>query len=419
MFSRIGEAAFKKDLTNTLALCKYLDNPHQQIKTIHVAGTNGKGSVSHMLASIFQSAGYKTGLYTSPHLYDFRERIRINGEMISEQFVVDFTSKMKSVIEQINPSFFELTVAMAFDYFKKNEVDIAIIETGLGGRLDSTNVITPELSIITNIGWDHMNMLGNSLEEIAAEKAGIIKTNTPVIIGRKNNSTDAVFINMAKEKTAPIIFSADSWTVISFEQEPTYITVSLTNNNSKKTNEYTIDLPGIYQIENVQCVLSACEIAEKSGWKLTEVQIKEGLKNTRKQTGLHGRWETIHNNPRIIIEVAHNEDGIKSLNKQLSSINYQQLHIILGMVKDKDATKVLSLLPASAQYYFTKAQLPRALDEVSLKELASQYSLSGEHYSNVNSALLTAIKNANNKTDLILVIGSIFLAGEIDRSLLK
>jgi dihydrofolate synthase/folylpolyglutamate synthase len=419
MFSRIGESAFKKDLTNTYALCEELDNPHLKIKTIHIAGTNGKGSVSHMLASILQKAGYKTGLYTSPHLYDFRERIRIDGEMIKQETVVDFTQKMIPTIEKISPSFFELTVAMAFDYFANNKVDIAIIETGLGGRLDSTNVISPELSIITNIGWDHMNMLGNSLVEIAKEKAGIIKNNIPVIIGRRDAITDTIFIDKAKENSAPLFFSPDIWEVSDSKQTTELLTVGLVNKQTKESKEYIVDLPGIYQIENIQTAVLACEILRKAGWKIEDKQIAEGLRFTKSTTGLQGRWETIHAHPRVVIEVAHNEDGIKMLLNQISQENFKQLHLIIGMVKDKDASKVLSLLPASAKYYFTKAQMPRALDEKVLKEKAELYTLNGESFTDVNEALKAALQCADPEKDLIVIIGSIFLAGEINRAVLK
>jgi dihydrofolate synthase/folylpolyglutamate synthase len=412
MFSRIGAAAYKKDLTNTIALCNSLNNPQNRFKTIHVAGTNGKGSVSHMLAAILQTAGYKTGLYTSPHLYDFRERIKVNGEMVREDFVIDFTKHIEPLIEQLEPSFFEITVAMAFEYFAKEQVDVAIIEVGLGGRLDSTNIITPELSIITNIGWDHMNMLGDSLEKIAYEKAGIIKKNIPVVIGEIITETKPVFEQKAKEQEAQLYNASEQFAITESKTENNYLAVNVTNKSSGINYKYHLDLQGIYQTKNILTVLAAVDQLRKQGWAIEENHLQVALKNSKQINGLHGRWETIQTNPTIILDVGHNEDGIKQILQQLTQINFNKLHIVIGMVKDKEIDTVLSLLPKSATYYFTKAQIPRALLEVELQTKAKTFHLNGDCFVEVNEALLSA-KTKAAKEDLILVCGSVFLVGEV------
>ncbi|MBK6384322.1 MAG: bifunctional folylpolyglutamate synthase/dihydrofolate synthase [Chitinophagaceae bacterium] len=365
MFSRIGAAAYKADLTNTIKLCEWLDNPQEKFKTIHIAGTNGKGSVSHMLASILQTAGLNTGLYTSPHLKDFRERIKVNGEMINEKFVIDFTEKINPLIEKIEPSFFEITVAMAFDYFAEQKVDIAIIETGLGGRLDSTNIIIPELSVITNIGWDHMNLLGDSLEKIALEKAGIIKMAVPVVIGETIPETNPIFEQVAKE---------------------------------------------------LLTVLEACSQLQQKGWPIDDKIINHGLKHAKKNTGLHGRWEIIHHSPMVVMDVAHNVDGIRQLVQQSELTEHRELHIIIGMVKDKDIDNVLALLPQKATYYFTKAQIPRALPENELMEKAKKVGLKGYAFPEVNGAISFALKHTH-PDDLVIICGSVFLVGEVNTSI--
>ncbi len=414
LFSRIGEAAYKKDLHNTIALCEKIGNPHLKIKTIHIAGTNGKGSVSHMLAAILQQAGYKTGLYTSPHLYDFRERIKINGEVISEQAVVGFTERISSIIDQINPSFFEVTVAMAFDYFQKMEVDIAVIETGLGGRLDSTNVIHPALSIITNIGWDHMNLLGNTLEDISYEKGGIIKEKTPVVIGKFQPESWPVFESIAQQKNTTLHLASNEITLLSHQWTDDYLEVQL--KKEKQVVAYQLDLPGIYQLENVVTVCCAVDQLIKNNFTISEENVTAGLKNTRSLTGFHGRWEQIAKAPSIVLDVAHNEDGIKQVIRQLAVTNHQQLHLIIGMVKDKEIDKVLTLLPKEATFYFTQAQLPRAMPADELAVKAAPFGLMGKSFHQVNEALLEARKNAR-KEDLILVCGSVFIIGEVDRSI--
>ena len=413
MFSRMGSAAFKKDLTNTIALCEYLGNPQNQFKSIHIGGTNGKGSVSHMLAAIFQKAGYKTGLYTSPHLYDFRERIRINGEMIAEEFVRQFVENIKPQIEKIEPSFFEITVAMAFQAFAESEVDIAIVEVGLGGRLDSTNIIMPELSVITNIGWDHMNMLGNSLPEIAIEKAGIIKTNVPVIIGEAIAETKPVFTMRAEEVCAPIIFAEDEFEIVRYKLLPEKLEI-IYKEEKNNSVEISTDLTGIYQINNVRTVLAAVQELSAQGYKLPPEIIVEALQTVKQTTGLAGRWDVLQHDPMIILEVAHNKEGINKMLLHLQQLQFQNLHFVIGMVKDKEVESVLKLLPKTASFYFTNANIPRALSSVELHKKAASLGLSGEHFGNVNEALESAIQNAASD-DVIIVCGSIFLVAEVDK----
>ena len=418
MYSRIGKAAYKEDLDNTIALCNEIDNPQTKFKTIHIAGTNGKGSTSHMLAAILQQSGYKTGLYTSPHLKDFRERIKINGEMISEQFVVDFTQRIKELSEKIKPSFFELTVAMAFDYFEKEKVDIAVIETGLGGRLDSTNIIRPVLSIITNIGYDHMDLLGDTLEKIAHEKAGIIKPGVPVVIGEFIPETKSVFISKAEEMNAAIHFAEEEFVIYNAKYSLQALHCEVIDTLLKIPDSFKLDLNGMYQVKNLCTVLSAVEILMKQGLKIKDSAVKVALRNVKKLTGLFGRWDVIHKNPAIILEVAHNEDGIKQMLQHLYSVKpkTEEIHIVMGMVKDKDAGKILSQLPKDAAYYFSNAHIDRALPHQLLKENASTYGLIGDSFDDVNMAITTAKKKAK-KTDIIIVCGSIFLIGEVEPKL--
>ena len=412
MFSRMGSAAFKKDLTNIRKLCTALGEPHTKFKSIHVGGTNGKGSVSHMLAALYQTAGYKTGLHTSPHLYDFRERIKVNGEMIPEADVVEFVERLIPRIEEIKPSFFEITVAMTFEYFARQKVDVAIIEVGLGGRLDSTNIITPELSVITNIGWDHMNMLGDSLEAIAFEKAGIIKESTPVVIGEKKDETNPVFEKLAKEKRAPLFFAEDRFKVLESIPGSRFISTTVLDIESKTSASYKVDLPGIYQSKNLLTFLQAVSVLNNN--KLT-VAIERALGNVKALTGLHGRWEVIQHEPTIVLEVAHNKDGIEQMLKHLGYLSYKTLHIVMGTVNDKDLASVLSILPPDAKYYFTRANIPRALEAELLQQTASQFFLTGNHYPDVNVALEEARKNST-PDDIIIVCGSIFLVAEVNRN---
>jgi len=413
MFSRIGAAAFKKDLVNIQKLCDFLADPYKRFKSIHIAGTNGKGSVSHMLAAILQTAGYRTGLYTSPHLKDFRERIKIDGEMVSKGFIVDFTERIKALSEKIEPSFFEITVAMAFEYFAEEEIDIAIIETGLGGRFDSTNIITPELSVITNIGWDHMNILGDSLEKIAFEKAGIIKQNIPVIVGEVLPQTEQVFRQAANEKKADLSIASDKRQPINWQWKKHELIVEVAQQHGTDHQLYHLDLPGIYQTKNLITVLEACSHLQQLGWNIEEQDIRTGLQHTKKLTGLHGRWEIVHLHPLIVLDVAHNEDGIKMLMEQVEVTDHDHLHIILGVVKDKELEKILELFPRLADYYFTQADIPRALNSQLLKEAATGVGLKGEIYPDVNHAIKAALSKTT-KQDMILVCGSVFLVGEVN-----
>lgn len=412
MFSRIGAAAIRKDLTNTVELCHVLGNPQEKFRSVHIAGTNGKGSTSHMLASVLQSAGYNTGLYTSPHLKDFRERIRINGEMISEESVTDFTERIKPYIDSLQPSFFEITVAMAFDHFASRQVDIAVIEVGLGGRLDSTNIIHPDLSVITNIGYDHMNLLGDTLEKIAAEKAGIIKENIPVVIGESVPETRPVFEHTAASRHAPIFFAEQAWTISEKTFSPGRLTCLALHKATGEESEFHLDLPGIYQLKNLATVLESIHQLRKKGWDIPEAAVKKGLSNVKMLTGLHGRWEQISSNPAIILDVAHNEAGMTELVNQLKKEKFNALHVIVGMVKDKEIDKVLHLLPANASYYFTKAQIPRALPETELQQKGVLAGLHGDAYPTVEKALAAARKKAT-PSDLILVCGSVFLVAEV------
>jgi len=412
MFQRIGAAAYKANLDNTWALMNALDSPEKKIKTIHVAGTNGKGSTSHMLAACFQKAGYKTGLYTSPHLIDFRERIKINGKMISKQEVVKFVEKHQIIFDRIEPSFFEWTVALAFDYFARKKVDIAIIETGLGGRLDSTNVIQPELSIITNISFDHMNLLGSTLPLIAKEKAGIIKENTPVLIGETQKEIKTIFSSKSKENNAPIFFADE---LISFEyakqmRKKNELFLEIKFKNSFK--KISCDLPGLYQNKNIKTVLAAIAIINStSHFKINSSHITQALKSVKELTGLMGRWHILKNKPLIIADTGHNEAGIKEVLKNINSTNFDNLHFILGMVNDKEIDKVLQLLPKKANYYFCKASIPRALDERTLYEHANKFKLKGEFYKDVANALKSAFQSASHK-DLIFIGGSTFTVAD-------
>ena len=414
MFSRIGAAAYKADLSNTVRLLEHLGNPQHKFKSIHIAGTNGKGSTSHMLAATFQTAGLKTGLYTSPHLKDFRERIKINGEMVEQDFVIDFTQRIQPLIEEIEPSFFEITVAMAFEYFARQKVDIAVVEVGLGGRLDSTNVITPALSIITNIGRDHMNILGDTLEKIAFEKAGIIKDGVPVIIGETIPETKVVFEKIALEKKAPIVFANEKRWVAEWKTNNHVLEVSIAKNELAQEHQiYNLDLTGIYQLKNVLTVIEAVEQLHTTGWPVTHEHLQMALPHVKKLTGLYGRWQVLQQHPTVIADVGHNEDGIRQIVQQLEVTTFNHLHIVLGFVKDKEVSNVLALLPKTATYYFTKAQIERAMPEDTLKTLAENCGLKGHTCNEVNQALKQAISNAQ-KDDLVLICGSVFLVGEVN-----
>jgi dihydrofolate synthase/folylpolyglutamate synthase len=387
IYQRTGEIAYKADIGNIVKSSEILGNPHLNFKSVHIAGTNGKGSTAHMMSSILQEAGYKVGLYTSPHLKDFRERIKINGKIISKETVVDFVQQYKTDFEKIEMSFFEFTVAMAFNYFSEEKVDIAIIETGLGGRLDSTNIIKPLVSVITNIGFDHTSLLGDTMVEIAGEKAGIIKENTPVVIGRKQTECEDIFIRKSQENNSEITFC------------------------SGKINHQT-DLKGNYQSENIRTTLFSIKEIQKQGFTISEENIKKGLMSVMKNTSLLGRWQILQKEPLIICDSAHNEDGIKEVVKQLSEIDYKELHFILGTVNDKNIDNILTLLPKDAIYYFCQANIPRSLDKEILQSKSEKYGLSGEVYNSVSQSLQTAKNNAK-KEDCIFVGGSTFVVAEI------
>lgn len=410
MFTRDGASAYKKDLDRTIALCETLGNPQEKFKTIHVAGTNGKGSSSHMLAASLVSAGYKTGLYTSPHLVDFRERIRINGEQISEQFVINYVNSQKDLIEEIQPSFFEATVAMAFDYFAKEQVDIAIIEVGLGGRLDSTNIISPEVCLITNIGMDHMNLLGDTLEEIAGEKAGIIKANTPVVISETNAITAPIFEAKAKLEDAPIIFADQEITAVRLEKDTLIQRIQISKDSD--TKQYNLDLTGSYQVKNIVGVLAVIDQIRDKGFVISEEDLSFALENVQKLTGFQGRWQTLSIDPLIICDTGHNEDGIKEVIKNLSEVSYQNLHIVIGAMKDKDLDHMLPYLPKDAIYYFSNPDMPRAMEAAELAEKALFYGLSGKVSGSVIQAFNDA-KQAYMQGDLIFVGGSNFVVAEV------
>ncbi|HEX5626077.1 MAG TPA: folylpolyglutamate synthase/dihydrofolate synthase family protein [Saprospiraceae bacterium] len=412
MFHRQGQSAFKKDLTNIRLLCAALGNPHLKLKCIHIAGTNGKGSVSHMLASVLQANGYRTGLYVSPHYKDFRERIKIDGECIPKRIVSAFIENNRDLFARVQPSFFEMTVALAFYWFARQQVDYAVIETGLGGRLDSTNIVMPMLSIITNISWDHKDMLGDSLEKIAFAKAGIIKQDTPVLIGRRQKETQAVFATQAKELSAPLSY-ADEWMD---ELESKTDNLGIANIRIKiHGRHYKLKpaLKGWYQLENIRTVMAALLLMEdRKQLKLTLKRNLYALEHVDQLSRIVGRWQALSQHPMVIAESAHNEDGIRFMVEQLKHTAYEQLHIVCGFVKDKPLDPVLGLLPKSAQYYFVKADMPRGLDAETLCRQAAAFDLHGQAYASVRKGLKAARQTAT-KTDLILVTGSIFVVGEI------
>lgn len=411
MFTRVGAAAFKKDLHNTIAFCSALDNPQNQYKTIHIGGTNGKGSTSHMLAAILQTAGYKTGLYTSPHLKDFRERIRIDGKMVSKNFVTSFVQQQQSLIEEIEPSFFEVTVAMAFSYFAQEKVDVAIIEVGLGGRLDSTNIIHPDLSVITNISLDHTNMLGNTFAEIAFEKAGIIKQNTPVIIGERHPETDFVFEQKAKEQNAHLTFAEDELSVANASVKSGLLQLNIKGKDNTLT-QLSLDLTGNYQRKNAVTVLQSVRALRKIGYQIEDEAVYEALKSVKKLTGLQGRWQILAKNPLTICDTGHNKAGIAEVVQNIQQTPREQLHMVIGMVKDKDITAVLSLLPQNASYYFCQPELERALPAQELAVQGANFNLKGQVFNSVATALAAARLKAQPK-DLIFVGGSTFVVAEI------
>jgi dihydrofolate synthase/folylpolyglutamate synthase len=388
MYQRVGKLAYKKDLTNTLRLLEVLDNPHQKFKSVHIAGTNGKGTSAHGIAAVMQTAGFKTGLYTSPHLKSFTERIRIDGKEVSEDFVVQFTEKIRPAIEEINPSFFEITVAMAFEYFASSQVDIAIIETGLGGRLDSTNVITPEVCLVTNIGYDHIDMLGDTLEKIAAEKAGIIKQHVPVVIGETLPETAPIFEQIAENN------------------EATLIKAGISNWKPK------VLVPAYLQ-KNMGGIESVIHELIRQGWNISTDQISEGITHINELTGLKGRLQVLGENPYVIADVSHNADGLKSLFDQINQLNKGQLHLIFGAVKEKALKPIFDLFPKGSKCYWTQASVPRALAVEELAIQAVMNGIEGECFQNVNEAIDSA-KGKARPEDLILITGSTFVVAEID-----
>lgn len=408
LFQHIGKDAYKEGLENTYLLDKYFDHPHRKFRTIHIAGTNGKGSCSHTLAAILQAAGYKTGLYTSPHLIDFRERIRINGMPVSKEFVIDFVAKHRDFFEPLHPSFFELTTAMAFHYFAQEKVEVAIIEVGLGGRLDCTNIIHPDLCVITNISFDHVQFLGNTLGKIAQEKAGIIKEGIPVVIGETTAETKPVFAARAQEIHAPIFFA----------EEEHLFRGSQINEKGKRiyqTEDYVNlegELGGLCQLKNTNTLLSAIRQLRQAGYQFTEADVRKGFSHVCELTGLMGRWQKLEDSPTLICDTGHNVGGISYIATQLSIQKYERLHIVIGMVNDKDISGVLALLPKNAIYYFTKASVKRALPEKELQELAHQAGLSGNIYPDVQSAVTAARKEASPQ-DFIFVGGSSFIVADL------
>ena len=392
MFQRVGQAAYKADLSNITRICELLDNPQNQFKSIHVAGTNGKGSVTHMLASVLQEAGYKVGIYCSPHLVDFRERVKVNGQMISKQEVIDFVAQCKDLFDEIQPSFFEYTTALAFQCFAQQKVDVAVVEVGLGGRLDSTNVITPELSVITNIGLDHTNILGDTIGKIAVEKAGIIKIGIPVLIGEKQLETEKVFEEIASKNSSKLSYA--------------------------KSVDILCDLNGIYQKKNIATAFSAIQLLKEQGWKIEDKAVEDGFLKVAKNTAFMGRWQVLGSKPMIVCDTGHNKEGVEYVVKQLAQEKYNRLHIVWGAVKDKDQSKVLELLPKNAIYYFCAPNLERAMAANELKELAQQKSLRGQSYPSVNDAFLEA-KKAANAADFVFVGGSTFVVAEVLSALIS
>jgi len=390
MFQRVGAAAYRNDLTNIIKLCQLLGNPQKNLKCIHVAGTNGKGSVTHLLASVLQEEGYKVGVFVSPHYKDYRERIKINGKLISKKFVTGFVEKNQTKFKNINASFFEISTVMAFEYFKQKQVDFAVIEVGMGGRLDSTNIITPLISVITNISLDHQKFLGNTIAKISAEKAGIIKPKVPVVIGETQKLSKPVF-NKKAEETSSRIFFADT---------------------EVRKKSFSTDLKGSYQQKNISTALKAIEVLKTEGIKISAKSISKGLKHVGKNTSFIGRWMVMKEKPFTVFDSAHNEGGIRELNQEINNLKHLNLHFVYGTVADKDISRVLALLPKTAKYYFCKADIPRGLDAVELKKQGGKFKLKGEVYPSVKSAFKAAKSNAK-KNDMILVSGSVFVVADL------
>lgn len=412
MFTKIGAPALKTDIDNTVIFCNSLGNPQNKYKTIHVGGTNGKGSTSHMLAAILQQAGYKTGLYTSPHLKDFRERIRVNGKMVAKNFVRSFVQKQKQLISDVEPSFFEVTVAMAFAYFEQQQVDVAIIEVGLGGRLDSTNIITPVLSVITNISLDHTNILGDTLAAIAFEKAGIIKPNVPAIIGEHQPETDSIFIKRAATQHTKLTFAGDQISTSAAAKKADRITIDVFENNRMLLKKLQLDLTGSYQLKNVVTVIQTVQSLRAIGYQINDEAIYIALRSVKKLTGLQGRWQTLSKKPLVICDTGHNKAGIKEVVQNIEQTPHKQLHMVIGMVKDKDIAAILALLPKNATYYFCQPLIERALPAIELAQQAASYQLQGQVFDTPMEALDFA-KSEADENDLIFVGGSTFVVAEV------
>lgn len=408
LFQQVGKDAYKEGLENTYTLDEHFNHPHRKFHTIHVAGTNGKGSCSHTLAAILQSAGYRVGLYTSPHLVDFRERIRINGIPVSEEFVIDFVEQHRAFFEPLHPSFFELTTAMAFLYFARQQVDVAVIEVGLGGRLDCTNIIQPDLCVITNISFDHVQFLGNTLDKIASEKAGIIKPHTPVVIGETTPETKPVFLQKAVSVSAPIVFAEEEHLLLEATPNPNGGYVYQTVEYSDLKGE----LGGLCQEKNTNTLLSAIRQLKQTGYRFTETDVRKGFAQVCELTGLKGRWQKLADHPTVVCDTGHNVGGIQYIVEQLSRQHYHRLHIVMGMVNDKDINGVLSLLPTDAAYYFTQASVKRALPAEEMKKQASAHGLHGDAYPTVKKALQAALAQAD-KDDFIFIGGSSFIVADL------
>jgi len=415
MFSKVGQEAIKKGLDNITSLCEALGNPHLKFPSVHIAGTNGKGSTSHMIAGALQQCGYKTGLYTSPHLVDLRERVRINGKPVPEQFVVDFVEKTKKLVRDIQPSYFELNVAMAFLAFAEENVDVAVIETGLGGRLDSTNIIHPVLSVITNIGLDHTQILGDTLPLIAAEKAGIIKEKTPVVVGETHSETEQVFFLQALSRHTSVLYADSLWDLVKVKQDARFQYFKAIHKAQQEMFDLKTDLMGNFQVHNIKTVLTALDVLYNLGWNIEREKVLESLCHVKELTGLRGRWEYLQSDPVIILDVAHNPDGLEYLKNNLATLNpgghQGALRIVCGFVRDKDVESALRYFPKEARYYFTQAQVPRALPAAELADIGHSRGLEGHSYNSVEDAIMEVSLQAAD-TDVILITGSFFIVGE-------
>lgn len=412
MFQRIGPAAIKPDLANTIALCRALGDPQNKFSCIHVAGTNGKGSTSHMLASILHAAGYRTGLYTSPHLKSFTERVKIDGADITEQYVIGFVNRIYPHIERLKPSFFEITVALAFDYFAQEEVDVAVIEVGLGGRLDSTNIITPVVSVITNIGWDHTDLLGDTLEKIASEKAGIIKERVPVVVSERQGIVEKVFEDKARAMHSPLTFASDRYEVKAHDENGV-VMFDIFENRKTVFKNLLLALQGSYQEKNLPGVMETVRVLNREGWKIETESVLQGLESVVSNTGLKGRWQVLGRRPLVVCDTGHNLDGIREVVRQIQRQVYSKLFFVLGMVKGKEISSILGLLPKDAYYFFCQAKIPRAIDAKLLYEYAIANKLKGEIVTDVNDSIRAA-KTAANANDMIFIGGSTYVVAEID-----